>query len=104
MIVYNTTFHADPSVAGELLQWLRDEYIKSALATGIFSSHMLCRLMLPPSPDGCDVSSFALHLKAESPEAVAQWTSHDELSRLESDMHRRWGEKALFFSTMMEEI
>ncbi len=98
MVVINTTFHVHRTVKSEFRFWLRNVYIKSALATGILTNPMLTRVIGGEDPEGTD---FALHLTATSLREAVRW--HDETAvLLRDDMAARFGERVLFFTTYLE--
>jgi len=75
MIIINTTFHVERSIENNFCKWVRDEYVPSALASGILSEPGFSRILIEVQ-DG---------------------------AALRQSLHTKFGEKALFFSTYMDE-
>ncbi len=97
MILYNTSFHIDSSIEREFIDWLKTEAVEAHLGYGM-KDPMLARLLTSVA-EGC--SSFALHVYADSDETVCRWEGEGRPGLLEL-MNKRWGERALAFSTAME--
>lgn len=99
MIIINTTFHVERSIENNFCKWVRDEYVPSALASGILSEPGFSRILIEVQED---CSSFAVSFKTESIEDAVTW--HDgHGAALRQSLHAKFGEKALFFSTYMDE-
>lgn len=45
MYIYNVTTNIDESVAGEWVEWMKNEHIPEVIATGCFSECRLCRII-----------------------------------------------------------
>ena len=100
MIILNTTFFAEEALAPELLAWLRNVYVKSVEAAGLFSDVELVRVLEPSEPGAV---SFACRCACASLDVARSW--HDSSAVLVKDeMRRMWGERALWFTTYMERI
>lgn len=100
MIVINTTFHIHKSIENDFCRWVRNEYIPAALSSGWLSVPAFSHIMLEVQED---CSSFAVSFKARNVDDAAQW--HDgEGANLRRSLNLRFGEKALFFSTYMDEL
>ncbi len=98
MVILNTTFHVHKSVRSEFLVWVRNVYIRAAIATGFLSDPLLTRVIGGEDPEG---TSFALQLKSHSLREAARW--HDETAvLLRDDMTSRFGERVLYFTTYLE--
>ncbi len=77
MIVYNVTVKIDLSVADDWLTWMRREHIPEVIATGLFVSYRLLRIVEEEEPDGMTYAvqytcssraSFDTYLKKYAPE------------------------------------
>lgn len=100
MIIINTTFHVHKSIEDDFCRWIRDEYVPNALPSGLLSVPCFSRIMLEVQED---CSSFAVSFKARTMDDAAKW--HDgEGGVLRQSLHQQFGEKALFFSTYMDEL
>lgn len=100
MIIINTTFHVHRSIEDDFCRWVRVKYIPNALSSGLLSVPCFSRIMLEVQED---CSSFAVSFKARTMDDAAKW--HDgEGGVLRQSLHQQFGEKALFFSTYMDEL
>lgn len=99
MILYNTSFHIESSIEQEFIEWLRTDAVEAHREFGM-SEPLLARLLTSVA-EGC--SSFALHVYADGNETVRRWELEGR-PRLISAMNKRWGERALAFSTAMEVV
>ncbi len=100
MIIINTTFHIEKDIESKFCEWIRNTYIPSALGSELLSSPCFSRIMIEVQEE---CSSFAVSFKTVSIETAVDW--HDGAgAELRHDLRRRFGDKALFFSTYMEEL
>ncbi len=100
MIVINTTFHVEKSIEDDFCRWVRETYVPLALSSGLLSAPCFARIMLEVQED---CSSFAVSFKARTMDDAVRW--HDgEGDTLRRSLHSRFGERALFFSTYMDEL
>ncbi len=101
MHLYNTTFGVDKAVETEFLNWLKAEFIPSAVADSeYFTSPELFKVGMEAEPG---VASYALHLRAANVDDIARWYE-DHGSRLFSTILERWNQRVVFFSTTLEAI
>ncbi|MDE7396227.1 MAG: DUF4286 family protein [Muribaculum sp.] len=102
-MIINTTFAIDRPITEQWLTWMRMAYIPEATGMGNLSSPVLTRIITDHTAGEGDADSYALQLRAESATDVDRW-----LSTLQPDllnrMAGRWGSKALYFNTLMEEV
>ena len=93
MIIINTTFVLDPSIAAEALDWVKNTYAASAPAIG-----MLARIIANE-----DAGGYALHLSFDSMADALEWDRKSG-APLRQELTRFWGEKALSFCTFLESV
>lgn len=98
MILLNTTFAVDPAISGEVIAWLRQEYIPAAEASG-FTGIMLSRVLTNAAD--ADAMSLALQMKVSDTQAADDWHRHHG-GRLLDDMSHRWPQRVLPFVTHLE--
>lgn len=100
MIILNTTFFAEEAIAPAVLAWLRDVYVKSVETAGLFTDVELVRVIEPSEPGAV---SFACRCACDSLEVARSW--HDSSAVIVRDeLHRLWGQRALWFTTYMERL
>ena len=98
--ILNTTFVVHDSIEADFLRWLRDVYVPPAMASGAFESVRVARVLTRVEPD---TSSIAVQFAALSPELCNRW-HEGEASALHADLHSRWADRLLHFTTFMEAI
>lgn len=100
MIILNTSFHVHVSLDNKFREWVRREYIPSALSSGLLSSPRFASLLIEVQDD---CVSYAVSFESQSTESAVEW--HDgEGARLRSEVHREFGNGIVFFTTYMEEL
>lgn len=98
MYIYNVTFAADQALETELAQWLRHCFAaESSDAEGI-SSPTVMRIMAQAEPG---TVSLAVHLHADDLADIDNWYA-DCGSRLFAQALERWGQRVVYFPTVME--
>lgn len=98
--ILNTSFHMEASIAGEFLDWAKNDYINAALEHEHFSNPVVARIMTETEPG---VVGYAVHLETDNLDAASRW--HDaEASELKGILSRRFGQRIVFFSTFMEVV
>lgn len=101
MHIYNTTFGIDTRIENEFIDWLRHEFIPTAVEDGeYFTGHELFRVATQADPG---VISLALHLRAEDTADIDRWYA-DHGSRLYAEILNRWNGSAVYFTTTLEGI
>lgn len=101
MTILNTTFFAEEQLAGELSCWLCDVYAKAIADAGIFDGPAETARVVEPAEPG--TVSFACRARCGSVEAARRWHG-TTAALLRDDLHTRWGERVVWFTTYMEEI
>lgn len=100
MIILNTTFVVTRLLCDEFVKWLNEVYVPAALATGIFTTHRIARVL---KNEQHEVESLACELCCESLSEAVRW--HDQTAvLLRDDMTARWGENAMFFTTYLRTV
>jgi precorrin-2 methylase len=100
MILLNTTFVLHTSIEAPFLQWVRNVYLPAAEQSGVFGVATVARVLTQIEPD---TESIAVQLPCAEMEAAQHW--HDDTADLlRDDLHARWGDRLMFFSTYMEVI
>lgn len=100
MIILNTSFHVHVSLDSKFRDWVRTQYIKSALNSGLLKSPRFAAIMIEVQED---CMSYAVSFEAETIEKAVEW--HDGAgATLRAELHQRFGEGVVFFTTYMEEL
>ena len=100
MILLNTTFVLHRSVEADFIDWLKKIYLVSAAEARIFGGPVVARVLTRIEPD---TESIAVQLPASDIRQAERW--HDETAAiLRDDLHARWGDRLMFFTTYMDVI
>lgn len=97
MLLYNVTVKVSRSIEKEWLEWLREEHLPDMMATGKFTHHRLCKLLLD-EPDGVTYAvqyfcpDFSTYQRYQEENAPA----------LREEAIKRFGDKQVSFRTLME--
>lgn len=98
MILLNTTFIIHDSISSEFLHWVKAVYLPAAAESRLFGTPTVARVLTRVEPD---TESIAVQLPATELADAQRW--HDETAALlRDDLHARWGERLMFFTTYME--
>ena len=99
MIIFNTTFHLNPSRKEEFLRLLRSELIPAATADGTLTSPQLALVMIEQETE---YVTYSLQFACPTPDALAQWQSTGDT--LFTKLQQRFGEELLFFASLLQPI
>jgi len=100
MIIYNVTTKVHISINTDWLQWLREEYIPAVMATDLFTSHQLLRLLEQDDSEG---KTYALQLTADTTEKYDAY-ARTHAKRLRTKVIEKWGDKIISFHSLLEVI
>ena len=101
MIIYNVTLSINPEIETEVLQWLKSEHIPDVLATGLFVSGKLFRIMETEGTES--PNSFAVQYHLESWDHLDKYQK-EHAARLQQITREKYGENVLAFRTFLEEL
>jgi hypothetical protein len=99
MILYNVTVSVDASIEKDWLEWMRTVHIPDIMNTRKFVDHKIFRLMNEVDAGRTyAIQYFALdHTEIES-------YMREHAPRLRQEHIERFGDKALSFRTLLEEV
>jgi hypothetical protein len=100
MIVYNVTYKVRWDILDKWMAWLRSAHISAHIATGLFDSHRLFRLLEQDEEEG---PTYIVQYFTTSPERYRQFMI-GFAPGLQRIAHERWGAGFIGFRTLMEEI
>lgn len=101
MTIINTTFIIDPTLRHEVLTWIKNTYIASAVHSNALEQMTVTTKILSHSDD--DTEGYAVHLWFDTMSQAADWDSRIG-EKLRKKIVGRWGQKALAFHTYLEVI
>jgi len=100
MIVYNITTQVHASIDAAWLQWQQEEHIPEIMATGIFSSHRLFRLLEQDDSDG---NTYAVQYFATKAALYDLYLNkHAEI--MKEKALKKWGDKTISIRSVLEVI
>ena len=97
MILYNTTFGVETSAAEAWIAYMKTEFMPAMKEQ--LQHVSLCKI-LAENPEG--LTSFALHGSSDSHEQLNAWQITEQ--RFLRQLRTQFGERVLWFSTLMEEV
>ena len=101
MTIINTTFIIDPSLRHDVLAWIKNTYIASAIHSQALEQKTIMTKILSHPEDGSEC--YALHLCFDSLSQATDWDTRLG-EKLRKKITERWGQQALAFHTYMEVI
>lgn len=100
MIIFNTTFHVEDDVCEDYIRFMKKDYIVRAAGSGFLHEPRFARIHSQHEESG---SSYSLQFKVKNVDTLNHWYSI-EGENLQKDLTNRFGNKALGFVTLLEEI
>lgn len=99
MLLYNVTFIIEDSSADAWMQWMQEVHIPEVLATGLFVSNRLLKVIDSPNEGVTYCSQYV----AQSMDDYN--TYHNQFDAvLQEDLNTRFKDKFVAFRTLMEYI
>lgn len=99
MIKYNITISVEECIKNDWLNWMKTKHIPEVMATGIFKKAQLNRVIV----SGDSNHTFAITYTCLNMKRLHNYQSIFA-SSLQQKHQSRYGEKAIAFRTIMEEI
>lgn len=99
MILYNVTVSLDPTIEKEWLSWMREVHIPDVMATKKFIDHKIFRLMHEVEGG----KTYAIQYFALEHADIHSY-QQEHAPRLQAATKEKFGEKALAFRTLLEEV
>ena len=100
MIIFNTTYHVEDEILDDYILFMKENYIITAASSGFLYEPRFCRIHSQHEESG---SSYSLQFKVKNVDTLNHWFA-TEGQTLQREMSTRFGNKALGFVTLMEEI
>ncbi|MFN3530405.1 MAG: DUF4286 family protein [Bacteroidia bacterium] len=98
MLLYNVTVSVDESVHAHWLQWMKDTHIPEVMATGIFKTYRICKLLHPVSEEGV---TYAIQYYVQSRDLLDRYfEKHAPV--LQQAHAELYGNRAMAFRTILE--
>jgi hypothetical protein len=100
MIVYNITCKVRWNILEAWLAWQLEEQIPATMATGLFDSHRIYRLLEQDEDEG---PTFVMQYHTSSAERYRQFVI-EYAPALQQAGWDRWGDGFIAFRTLMESV
>lgn len=99
MLLYNVTFIIEESSAEAWLQWMQESHIPEVLATGLFVSNRLLKVLDSPNEGVTYCSQYVAQNLADYDAYQARFAA-----ALQEELNVRFKDKFVAFRTLMEYI
>lgn len=100
MIIFNTTFHVEDKVCNDYIRFIKDVYIIKATNSGFLHEPRFARIHAQHEESG---TSYSLQFKVKNVDTLNHWYAI-EGEALQKELTSLFGNKALGFVTLLEEI
>ncbi|MDE6317627.1 MAG: DUF4286 family protein [Muribaculaceae bacterium] len=100
MYLINTSFHAERSVADAIMEELRSGLMSKMEASTLFTGLLMAEILVEVDPE---CKSFTLQGMSGDLDKAVEWL-HTEGASCLSELHKRYGQKVVFFTTPMKII
>ncbi len=100
MLIYNITFHIEDSIHDEAIAFLKYEYIPLAVKSGILFNPRMCKVHSSHIESG---KNYSIQFYVKNRQLLEDWKSSAG-EELNQTIRRKFQDKALGFSTLLEEL
>jgi hypothetical protein len=100
MIIFNTTFHVEDEVCDDYIRFIKETYVIRAVNSGFLHEPRFARIHAQHEESG---TSYSLQFKVKNVDTLNHWYA-TEGEILQKELTARFGNKALGFVTLLEEI
>lgn len=97
MLLYNVTLILDDVAAEEWLQWAQETHIPQVMATGLFVSHRLLKVLDSPN----EGVTYCVQYVAETQEQYNEYLSV-HAPALQEDLNTKFKNRFVAYRTLME--
>ncbi len=99
MILYNVTVSVDANIADEWLDWMKKTHIAEVMATGLFSSYEIYKVLLQKESE----LTFSVQYFTTSMGKLQQYQAK-HAQELQAKHSSKFGDKVLAFRTVLESV
>lgn len=101
MIIFSETISLDKGIENDWLTWMKSTHIPKVLATKLFSSFKILKLLDPIVDD--QMVTYNLQFSCES---VAIYRTYQRKFAIELNeaQHKRYGNRFVSFKTLLEQV
>lgn len=98
MIIYNVTINVDESIHQDWLKWMQNKHINDVLATGLFTSAKMVRVLVEEEMGG---TTYAIQYSIDSRAKLEDYYKN-HAPRLRQEGLQLFADKMLAFRTELE--
>jgi len=99
MILYNVTISIDSRIAEEWLTWMKHTHISEVMATGLFTSYQIYKVLLQKE----DELTYAVQYFVDSMSNLQQYQAK-YAQELQAKHISKFGDKVVAFRTVLEAV
>ncbi len=99
MILYNVTISVDSRIAEEWLTWMKHTHISEVMATGLFSSYQIYKVLLQKE----DELTYTVQYFVDSMSNLQQYQAK-YAQELQAKHKLKFGNKVVAFRTVLEAV
>lgn len=100
MLLYNVTITIDKNVAEDWLHWMKTEHLRDVMATGMFKSYRMSRLL---NHEHQDAEIYTMQYLTKDSEHLQRY-QNEFAPELQKHIQQRFAGKFAAFRTIMEVI
>ena len=101
MILYNVTVNVEDSIHKDWLNWMKETHIPDVMKTGMFKENKILKLLSKlPEEQG---TTYAIQYFCNSLEDLENY-QQNFAPKLQEDHVKRYGNRAIAFRTILEEV
>ncbi len=100
MLIYNVTIKIDHDLHEDWLRWMREVHIPDVMATGLFESHRLCKVLGDEDAQGI---TYAIQYACPDLETFLLY-QQQHAARLQAKHAARYRDKYVAFRTLLEVV
>ena len=97
MIIYNVTVNIENDVREEWLQWMKEKHIPDVMATGHFTEHKICKVLV----DEEEGTTYSIQYSCRNMADYEQYHKN-HAPRLQKEVKDKYADKFVAFRTLLE--
>ncbi len=98
MILYNVTIKIEHELHDDWLEWMRQVHIPDVMATGLFETYRLCKVL---GDDDAHGITYAIQYACTDLETFMQY-QQQHAPRLQAEHNARYRDRYVAFRTLLE--
>lgn len=99
-MIINTTFCVEQPISDEFIEWAKNVYLETACRDCSMHNPLIMHILAPTKDN---TINFAIQFRCDDNEHLVEWIDTYQPVLLDSAA-KKWGQKALHFTTLMQEI